>query len=516
MSKESPPYTRASGASAFAELRGLLLAPEQEDLRQLRRSLENAQSAENISRLLPEAVRLAARRNWKLQTALLPVVERSIRISVRQDPGILTGVLSPIIGAAVKNAVVSAVRHLAESLQETVEQSFSLRGIRWRIEAARSGRPYGEILLVHSLLYRVDQVFLIHAETGLLLTQVSAEPGNTANGDLVSAMLTAIQDFIKDSFGASGPNAVEVIEAGEFVIWAQQSSQVILAALIRGVPPKGLKAVFESVLERVCLSHSTAISRFDGDVSLFHSCKQELAACLLGKGKRARRILWPLWALVGAVALVIAAAISWQLYELARWQGFVETLSREPGIVVTESARRGGKYFVSGMRDPLARDPETLLHHAGFSPQEVNFDWQSYLSLQPPFVKIREFADAKRRVEVRRIHFPMDHSELSTGQMDAVEDVAEDINDLLRRAARVGKKIKIEIVGDADNSGTDEHNAKLSDRRASEVAAALISVGIPSGDLYTGTLSTAETKNISNDYQNSPFSRNVSFHVISN
>jgi outer membrane protein OmpA-like peptidoglycan-associated protein len=100
--------------------------------------------------------------------------------------------------------------------------------------------------------------------------------------------------------------------------------------------------------------------------------------------------------------------------------------------------------------------------------------------------------------------------------MDAVEDAAEDINDLLRRASGVGKKIKIEIVGDADTSGTDQHNAELSDRRASEVAAALISVGIPSRALFTRIPNSAEAVRTSNDYRNSPFSRNVSFHVLSN
>jgi OOP family OmpA-OmpF porin len=512
MSKDSPTPNGQSAAGAFAELRGLLLAPEQEDLRQLRQSIEAAQSAEQLSRSLPEAVRLAAQRDWKLEAALRPVVEHSVRLSVRHNPGALAGALSPLIADIVKRAVVSALRQLAESIQETIEQGFSLRSLGWRLEAARSGRPYSEILLLHSLLYRVDRVYLIHGETGLLLAQASAEPGGEADGGLVSAMLTAIQDFVKDSFGAPGANAVEIIEAGEFVIWTQQSSQVLLAALIRGVPPKALKSVFEAALERICRSHSAAIANFDGDVGPFRSCHPELAACLLGRGESARRNVWPwLWALAAALILAIGALAAWQWNEARKWQGFVDALRREPGVVVTDASRRGGRYFISGLRDPLARDPALMLRTTDFAAKDVEFDWQSYLSMQPSFVKIREFADAKKRVEARRIHFAADRADLSPGQMDAIQDTAQEIKELLARSAQVGKSVNIEVVGSADNSGTGEHNVKLSGQRAAEVAAALISAGVPSPKLHP-----AEAAKAGNDDRSSPFSRNVSFRVPSN
>jgi outer membrane protein OmpA-like peptidoglycan-associated protein len=517
MSQESTAPARDSGRTALTELRTLLLAPEQEDIRQLRESIEGAQSAEEISRLLPEAVRLAAQRNWKLESALRPVIEQSIGVSVRRDPSILSSVLAPLIGDMVKRAVVSALRQLAESIQQTMEQSLSWRGVLWRMEAVRTGRPYGEIVLVHSLLYRVDQVFLIHRETGSLLAQASREPDASMNGDLISAMLTAIQDFVKDSFGGPAGNAVEIIEAGVFVIWVQQSPQAILAALIRGVPPKALKTVFESVLDRICCSHAGAIARFNGDVSSFQSCREELAGCFLGQGKMARRrVFWPLWALAAMIAIAIAGFVYWQLYQARRWQHFVDALRREPGIVITESSRRGGKYFLSGLRDPLARDPAVLSNQAGFSARDVNFDWQTYISAQQPLVAIRDFADAKKQVEARRIHFPTDRSEVSLEQLGAVEDAAQDINILVGRASRVGKKIKIEVVGHADDSGKEERSAELSDLRAAEVAALLRSAGVPSRELYTTRASAAESKSTGNGDQKRALDRNVSFSVHAN
>ena len=49
------------------------------------------------------------------------------------------------------------------------------RSLKWRFEAWRTGRPFAEIVLLKTLVYRVDQVFLIHKETGLLLQHVVAD-----------------------------------------------------------------------------------------------------------------------------------------------------------------------------------------------------------------------------------------------------------------------------------------------------------------------------------------------------
>ncbi|MEZ5976076.1 MAG: hypothetical protein R3E96_14915 [Planctomycetota bacterium] len=37
-----------------------------------------------------------------------------------------------------------------------LENSFSPRGVRWRMEAWRTGRPFGEVVLLNSLEYRAS------------------------------------------------------------------------------------------------------------------------------------------------------------------------------------------------------------------------------------------------------------------------------------------------------------------------------------------------------------------------
>ena len=54
---------------------------------------------------------------------------------------------------------------MMESLNRTVEHSFSWRALAWRWTALRTGKPFAEIVLLNTLEYRVEQVFLVHAES---------------------------------------------------------------------------------------------------------------------------------------------------------------------------------------------------------------------------------------------------------------------------------------------------------------------------------------------------------------
>ena len=74
----------------------------------------------------------------------------------------------------------------------------------------------------------MEQVFLIHKETGLLLCQVSAPNAAMQDADMVSGMLTAIQDFVGDSFTTQKGEELETLQVGELSVWIEQGPQAIL------------------------------------------------------------------------------------------------------------------------------------------------------------------------------------------------------------------------------------------------------------------------------------------------
>src|SRR5271167_2128248 len=183
----------------LAELRALLLGQQMVELQALQQRLDDPEvRAEELSQILGKAVALSIKRDGGLQRSFYPVVEEALKISIAKNPGILATSLAPIIGESVRKAVADAFRDIAETINITLENSLSWKSIKWRIEGWRTGKSYADIILLRSQRYKVWQVFLIHHETGLMLQHLEARGGGVDEAELVSSMLTAIQDFARD------------------------------------------------------------------------------------------------------------------------------------------------------------------------------------------------------------------------------------------------------------------------------------------------------------------------------
>jgi len=505
----------AAPATAYAELRRLLL-PEREDLSRLRDRLADPQlRAEDVSEVLPPALQIGAARGPELRSALRPLVEDAIRVSVQKDPAIFADALFPIIGAAVRKAVASALQSTVQTLNQIVEQSLSWRSLRWRWESFTTGKSFGEIVLARSLLYRVEQVFLIHRESGLLLQQCAAESIVIRDADLVSGMFTAIQDFVRDSFGSEPNQELETLHVGEFDVWIQYHRQAILAVVIRGTPPKQLKGVFETVLERIYSKKGKDLEKFDGDSSVFLSCQEDLRACFVGQATEERHRISPLWWLAAAILLeAVAYWIFTGVREHRRWDDYLARLHNQPGIVVTGVEKHGASYLVSGLRDPLAVDPATLLPGTGVDPKNVAFHWEPYHSLQPYFEASRRLTNEQQIIENQTLHFAPANAEISEEDLATINQLAAHVRALLVTAKNMNRRAGLEVIGHTDGTGTEEQNTQIAQARAEAVRLALIEAGVPEGVLLARGVGVSQPLRLGDSPTDQLFNRYVSFRIV--
>ncbi len=219
-----------------------------DDLSELRRLIVNS---DEVGEVLPDAIVQSSQKNNQLVKATLPIVEENIRQSVVRNPDILAEALYPAIGPTIRKAISEALNQMIQSLNQTLENSFSPKGLRWRFEAWQTGKSFAEVVLLHSLIYRVEEVFLIHRETGGLLQHASALKNVSEDVDMVSAMLTAIQDFAHDSFKESENATLDSLQLNELSVWIERSPDAILAGVIRGNPPLNLREIFEESLAAI-------------------------------------------------------------------------------------------------------------------------------------------------------------------------------------------------------------------------------------------------------------------------
>jgi outer membrane protein OmpA-like peptidoglycan-associated protein len=363
------------------QLRTLLLGREIELSRHFSEVLDDPeQLAIAVSRVLPAAIAQAAARDDRLGQVLAP----ALGSSVRRDPDTLIDILHPLIGPAIGKSIDATF----QSLNESLKHSLSWRGLKWRWEAWRTGTSFAEVVLRHTLVYRVEHVFLIHRHTGLLISHAASQDATSRDPQLVSSMLAAIQDFVRDSFAEQ--QGVDSLRLGELRVWSEPGPFATLVAVIRGNPPEALHETFRSVLERIHAERPEALEKFDGDSSGFADVDAALTDCvqLRQEARPAQR---------GYARLLLAAAgllllgllgtwgyLRWQ--DARQWEALLVRLRAQPGIVVTETGERDGKRLLGGLRDPLAVDPQRVLREEAIDPSRVVVQWQPYQSLDPQLV----------------------------------------------------------------------------------------------------------------------------------
>ncbi|MGH9906665.1 MAG: OmpA family protein, partial [Pyrinomonadaceae bacterium] len=183
------------------EMRNILFGREQALLNRLQQQLDDPeQFALSVSQVLPAAFGQAAARDERLGQMLAPTIEVAAQSSIKKNPRTLVDILYPLMGPAIRKSIGESLDGTIQSLNAALKHTFSWQGLKWRVEALRTGTWFAEVVLKHTLIYRVEHVFLIHKRTGLLIEHVAADEMASKDPQLVSAMLSAIQDFVRDSF----------------------------------------------------------------------------------------------------------------------------------------------------------------------------------------------------------------------------------------------------------------------------------------------------------------------------
>jgi len=513
-----PPRPDAAATDPVARLRTILFGRERDALRRLERKIDDP-------------------------AGLAPVVERALTASVRRDPRPLADALFPVMGPAIRRAISQALAGMLQSVNQTLEHTFSLQGFLWRWEAIRSGTSFGEVVLRHTLRYRVEQVFLVHRESGLLLQHVTAPSVAAPAADMVAGMLTAINDFARDSFRIGQEESLESIQLGEFTLWLEQGGRAVLAAAIRGPAPLEYRADLQSAIEAIEAEHGEELSPFSGDTAPFARSRPRLEGLLQAEANTPRAAgaaPWRSWALLLGIAGLLAVFGVPAMVRQYRWDGAVTALRNTPGIVVTHVGREQGRYLVEGLRDPLSANPDSLVAATGIDSGRVRLRWEPYFALTPHFlgqraarqlgapalVAVRVAGDTLvlhgaapaewwgraralapmlpgtstlreerlapeelppiqqmvQRIKVLRIHFGSGVTSLDSIARLTVDTMAAEIAALDSLARREGLTFEVTLTGSADDIGTISTNQYLRRERAAAVRTAIASrLSLPVG-----------------------------------
>jgi len=256
----------------YLKLRRLLLGEDYSEA--INRFITKEANVERVVDALPEALKKSSQHD--LGEALAPVLDQAMEKSIEQKQSQITKILFPIMGPAIRKAVSSSLAEMVQTLNTLLEQSLSFSSIKWRILAWRAGMPYAQYALLQTIQYRVEQVLLVHKDTGLLLNSVTAPEVEAQDPELVSSMLTAISDFVSDSFSA-GRETLERVRFGDLELLLYVGPQAVLAIAVRGSASDELFSKAHAVIEEIHSTFGKTLNHFEGDREEFEATDPILA-----------------------------------------------------------------------------------------------------------------------------------------------------------------------------------------------------------------------------------------------
>jgi OOP family OmpA-OmpF porin len=524
-------------AGNLQELRQILIKLNDKELDYLQSLINDKKVfAQEIAKILPESFLQSQKNGDGINMALVPVIENVLMESIAARPQIISDTLAPIIGKTIRKSINSEFRKIIDSVNMLVENTFSLRGLKWRYQALVTRKKYGEIVLLNTLGYTTDHVLLIHRETGLLLNEVSRSESFQKDPDLVSSMLKAIMDFAQDSIDSS--STIEAIEIGERKLFIETSQDSILATVLKGFPPATYKDKVISVSEDIQQKFSAQLKNFTGDTTPFVLSTPYLEKCLnltdnnqpqsQGKTKKS-------WLSYLILTLIFAAICFWGISSFIaskRWNKYTESLQSTNGIYLTYSNKSHKNLVVKGMRLPESPSPLKLALDAGIDTSRLVSQWGFVVPLNTSYIKnqiktaiyipktaqlylddkqicIKGIISKKTGQEIKSfIQKDLPNYELNLSQTNQISE--NDLNDLIHDIEAINlyytfdtdsltsdsknqlshfieqtqklrdysdalqKNTKIIITGHSDNHGDNKINKKLSLDRAQQIGKVFI------------------------------------------
>ena len=194
--------------------------------------------AEVLDRALAEA---EISRHEQLSTAIAPLVVRTIKREIHESQDELVEALYPITGRLVQAYVASAIRELSER----INAQMSANPAMLRFKSLLTGRSMAELALVQSQQLQVEELYLIRRGSGELLARWPNVSNSHDRDQVLSGILTAINEFSLEAFPNDG-SALREIDLNTSQVYLRASPRLLLAAKCTGLSNAAVERMIDA------------------------------------------------------------------------------------------------------------------------------------------------------------------------------------------------------------------------------------------------------------------------------
>jgi hypothetical protein len=218
----------------------------------------------------------------EMAEALGPIMGEAIRVQIRDSRKDMIEALYPVIGETVQRAVSEFTREFQRNIDARLKAAFGPQGMVRTAMARMRGVSPAELALRDSLPFSIKEIFLIQHGSGLLIAHSHPGSAEVADSDLISAMLTAIRDFVHDSFGhGNDDKELDEIQYGDERIIIQSGRAAYLAVVITGTEPEGFRARLHTFVSELHVRYEKALVQYNGDPTTLPNLQPKIARLVI-------------------------------------------------------------------------------------------------------------------------------------------------------------------------------------------------------------------------------------------
>jgi hypothetical protein len=128
----------------------------------------------------------------------------------------------------------------------------------------------------------IEDLFLLYND-GRLIKHYTRRLKPTVDSDILSSMLAAVQDFVKESLTQDEEGNLEEIKIGKMRIFLQKGKYLSIAVMIEGEDTEGIGTQVKTALKKAETEHEDILKGWDGDMATVKPLNELMNDLLAGK-----------------------------------------------------------------------------------------------------------------------------------------------------------------------------------------------------------------------------------------
>lgn len=333
-------------------LKSLLLKEELEILDKLEKKiLSEDQFTQEVSQILVGAIQRSQLKDKSFEKVLSKPIKKGMTKAFSENQQSIIDSMLPIMGQLIRKTVTNSIKQFVSDINRTLELKLSFKSIKWRWQAKKAGITYAEMIFKKTISYKVQELFVIHRKSGILIHHVG-DNATLLDNNAISGMLTVIQDFISDSIKTSDNDlfSATIGEAGYLIA---QGPKAYLATVVKGDTSERLKQKSQELIENIHSDFSSLLSdesRYQNDEDF----EEYLSNHLISKSisTKQKKVNWVPWLVI--IMLLVFGIYYWSNYRYQQRQNIIKIAQSTHGFVLQNVERDNEQFIVSGLLDPMA------------------------------------------------------------------------------------------------------------------------------------------------------------------